>query len=200
MDITDIFVIRRRCLFFIAKFFILEYIKCKIDDGSLLMKEDVMSKFVTFKDNKYMIQLQSILKSLKYYMKDDLSLEKVTTTGSFDGKYIGCQIMDGDQEIFFGISGDDEILLKIASVFARYEFDTFDEDAYDAICELINCVNGAMAVCLEDRDINCELKPPVFYCNISVSGRDSFCILDMKLKGLDFNIILAVDDGIIISR
>ena len=105
------------------------------------MKEDVMSKFVTFKNNKYMIQLQSILKSMKYYMKDDLSLEKVTTTGSFNGKYIGCQIMDGDQEIFFGISGEDETLLEIASVFARYEFDTFDEDAYDAICELINCVN-----------------------------------------------------------
>ena len=45
------------------------------------MKEDVMSKFVMFNDNKYMIQLQSILKSMKYYMKDDLSLEKVTTTG-----------------------------------------------------------------------------------------------------------------------
>ncbi|MFR8119556.1 MAG: hypothetical protein ACLU70_11650 [Lachnospira sp.] len=46
-------------------------------------------------------------------------------------------MMDGDMDIFFGIIGSDEVLLKVASDFAMEDFQEFDMDAYDAVCELL---------------------------------------------------------------
>ena len=45
-------------------------------------------------------------------------------------------------------------MLKVASDFAMEDFQEFDMDAYDAVCELINCTNGAFATRLCDDDID----------------------------------------------
>ena len=37
--------------------------------------------------------------------------------------------MDGDENVFFGISGDDDALLELASIFAKEDFKDFDDNA-----------------------------------------------------------------------
>ena len=43
-------------------------------------------------------------------------------------------------------AGEDDALLKIASPFAKEEFESLDEDAFDSVCEFINCSNGLYAL------------------------------------------------------
>ncbi len=50
----------------------------------------------------------------------------------------------------------------MASTFAQEDIEEFDEDAYDALCELINVMNGAYATKLGEADIEVTLHPPVF--------------------------------------
>lgn len=85
-------------------------------------------------------------------------------------------MMDGDMDIFFGIIGSDEVLLKVASDFAMEDFQEFDMDAYDAVCELINCTNGAFATRLCDDDIDVVLYPPVFYDNVHITSEKGFYV------------------------
>lgn len=162
--------------------------------------DTMASAFIDMKSDAYMLQLKSVLKSFKYYMKDGVSLEDIRTVSNTDEKYIGCQVMDGDEDVFFGIGGGNGALKKVASAFARCEFEQFDEDAYDAVCELINCTNGMFATKLSANDIECELKPPVFYTDVSVSCDKTFYVLDFKLDGQDFNAVMAVEDVININK
>ena len=50
--------------------------------------------------------------------------------------------MDGDIDVFLGVAGDNRELLKVASTFAQEDIEEFDEDAYDALCELINVMKA----------------------------------------------------------
>ena len=160
----------------------------------------IASTFIDMKNDTYMMQLKSVLKSFKFYMKDNVSLEDIRSVSDTHERYIGCQIMDGDEDIFFGIGGDDDALRNVASIFARCDFSQFDEDAYDAVCELINCTNGMFAVNLEENDVKCELRPPVFYSDVSVKSNHAFYILDFKLNDKKFNAVMAVEDIVNIER
>ena len=51
-----------------------------------------------------------------------MTLEKITIKEEYEGDFIGSQMMDGDMDIFFGIIGSDEVLLKVASDFAMEDF------------------------------------------------------------------------------
>jgi hypothetical protein len=162
--------------------------------------DELASVFIDMKNDTYKMQLKSVLKSFKLYMKDSISLEDVRRVEDAQERYIGCQIMDGDEDVFLGIGGNDEALRKVASKFARCEFEQFDEDAYDAVCELINCTNGMLAVKLDEKDIQCELRPPVFYKDVSVKSSHPFYVLDFKLDGQMFSTVMAIEDVVNIER
>ncbi len=53
-------------------------------------------------------------------------------------------------------------LLEIASPFARETFTQVDEDAFDAVCEFINCINGLFATEQSHSDVKLEIMPPQF--------------------------------------
>lgn len=105
-------------------------------------------------------------------------------------------MMDGDEEVFFAIGGSDDALIKVASRFAQVDFDEFDSDAYDAICEFINCTNGMFATKLSDQEIEVVLRPPVFYGDASISGDNGFYVVTMEIDGTEFNVIMSVSDKV----
>ena len=56
------------------------------------------------------------------------------------------------------------------------------------------------AVQLDENDIRCELRPPVFYRDVSVKSNHSFYVLDFKLYDKKFNAVMAVEDIVNIER
>lgn len=51
-------------------------------------------------------------------------------------------------------------LVKLASVFGQEEFNSLEDDALDAACEFLNCVNGLHASALSQKGEILELLPP----------------------------------------
>ncbi len=51
-------------------------------------------------------------------------------------------------------------LVRLASVFGQEEFNSMDDDALDAACEFLNCVNGLYASALSQKGEILELLPP----------------------------------------
>lgn len=158
--------------------------------------DSMVSTFVKMRQEEYVLQLKCVLKSLKYYLGDGMTLERISIKEEYRGDFIGSQIMDGDMDIFFGIIGSDDTLLKIASTFAQEEFKEFDMDAYDAVCELINCTNGSFATRLCDDDIDVVLYPPVFYDNVHITSEKGFYVVTIGYDDGEFDMIMAINENV----
>ena len=91
-----------------------------LKEGNL---DNMVSIFVPMKNDKYVQQLQCVLKSMRYYMGEDVSLLQVNLEDNHREHFVGCQMMDGDEEVFFAIGGSDDALIKVASRFAQVDFD-----------------------------------------------------------------------------
>lgn len=159
----------------------------------------LVATFVKMRNERYVQQLQCILKNFKMYFKDSVILNRITVSEEYEGKFLGCQIMDGDMDILFGIEGDEDVLLKLASHFAGEDFDTFNEDVYDAVCEMINCINGSFATRLSREDVEVILHPPVFYDDIRINSDKGFYVVNMDMDGISFDFIMAIDECIEIA-
>ena len=75
----------------------------------------------------------------------------------------------------------------------------FDEDAYDALCELINVMNGAYATKLGEADIEVTLHPPVFYKDTEVTADTGFYVVTFNIEDNVFKILMAADNKIQLS-
>ena len=130
------------------------------------------------------------------FIGNDMELERIIYQKEYEGKFVGCQLMDGDIDVFLGIAGDDDDLLCVASVFSQEELSEFDSDAYDSICELINVINGAYATKLSYEDIEVALHPPVFYKDTQIKADNGMYVVTFSMKGHRFNLIMVADDKI----
>ena len=81
-----------------------------LKEGNL---DNMVSIFVPMKNDKYVQQLQCVLKSMRYYMGEDVSLLQVNLEDNHREHFVGCQMMDGDEEVFFAIGGSDDAHIYI---------------------------------------------------------------------------------------
>lgn len=158
--------------------------------------DDMVSTFVKMRNNRYIQQLQCVLRSFQFYLGEDMTLEGVALKQAYNECYMGCQLMDGDEDVFFGIGGGADALLSVASRFADEPFTRFDADAYDAICELINCTNGLFATKLSNEKVEVVLRPPVFYGDTCIRSEKDFYVVTFGMGGILFDVILSLDERV----
>lgn len=157
--------------------------------------DQMIETFFDMNNEYYMTQMKCVIKGLKM-LYGKIELEGIEYDSQFRGKFIGCQVMDGDIDVFLGVAGKDEDLLGLASAFCQEEISEFDNDAYDAICEFINIMNGTYATKLSSEKIHVSLHPPVFYIDTKVEGKRGFYIVSFKLDEHRFKLLMAADDKI----
>jgi CheY-specific phosphatase CheX len=104
--------------------------------------------------------------------------------------------MIGDHNIFVGFAGTEKALLEIACPFAKEQFATLDEDAYDSICEFINCTNGLFASKLSYEDIYIDMTPPQYYTNRMLTTEGDIYIVPIIINGEQADIVVVVNDEV----
>ena len=166
---------------------------------SVIQKGDIgkmVTTFLDLADDDYNQQLQSVLVSLNQLLNVELELEDIAYDKEYSGKFIGCQMMTGDMDAFLAIAGDNTTLLKLAADYCREELPEFDELAYDALCELINCIDGLYATRLSEDDYLITISPPVFYTDKKISCRKGMYRLTFKLQGEYFDLLIVSNDRV----
>ena len=113
-----------------------------IKDGNI---DDMVTTFLDMNTEYYNKQMQSVLKVFTQFMSTEIELERIIYQKEFDGKFVGCQIMDGDIDVFLGIAGEDADLLCVASTFSQEDMNKFDAEL-SRICT-INNINK-LAYCI----------------------------------------------------
>ena len=105
---------------------------------------------------------------------------------------MGYQKFHGDQTAVVAISGKYEDVRKMAIAYTKEEFVETKEDALDAVCELINCINGLYATELSRADVKIELEPPNFSVNFAQASSEEMLVLPVYIRGGEIKYMIAV--------
>lgn len=102
---------------------------------------------------------------------------------SVRNEVMGYQGFHGGQTAKVAIGGRYEDVQKMAIGYTKEEFIDTEEDALDAICELINCMNGLYASEMSNAGGLIELEPPEFFISYSEAKSDIIDVLPVYICG-----------------
>ncbi len=132
-------------------------------DIEMLKSDDpdvVVPLFLTPETLKYQeiigVVVRTIIRCIDrhvYVGKAELSDKKELTLASM-------QRVEGEKGFVSAFEEQQGGLVKLASVFGQEEFNAMDDDALDATCEFLNCVNGLYASARSQGGEILELLPP----------------------------------------
>jgi len=153
------------------------------------------SYFIKEKEPLFIHHVSLLLKSIIRFVNTDVCFSDVYCVSSYEFQNFASQYLAGEHQILVGFSADDA-LLEIANPFAKEEFESVDDDAFDAVCEFINCVNGLYATELAQNNIDVDMLPPLYYTNKSLVTSDKIFVLPLEINGRQIDLIIAIDSVI----
>ena len=112
-----------------------------------------------------------------------ISINAPWTTSNIKGEAAGFQRLRGDVRAFIAITGRYEDIRSLAVSYANEELIETREDALDAVCELINCINGMFATELSRENVNVEIEPPSFRTSFSDISASKLVVVPVVLSG-----------------
>ena len=105
------------------------------------------------------------------------------------------QKVEGEKGFVSALGGKGNALQFTASVFGQEKFASVDEDALDAIGELLNCINGLyVSECKDGSSL--ELMPPSFKTGIQGFESRKMLVLPIHIKNDCVDLMIAIDDEI----
>ncbi len=105
------------------------------------------------------------------------------------------QKVEGEKGFVSALGGKGNALQFTASVFGQEEFVSVDEDALDAIGELLNCINGLyVSECKDGSSL--ELMPPSFKTGIQGFESRKMLVLPIHIENDCVDLMIAIGDEI----
>lgn len=142
-------------------------------------------------DNRYAEDIIRLaVRNLVRFIGNDLCFDRILAVPEFKNAHIAYQAITGSIPMFFGMACDNMELLTVASAYAKEMFTALDADAYDAVCEFINCNNGLFARAHSTPDCEVELHPPVFKEDTSFTGE--LYLLPVQINGSDITLVVHI--------
>ena len=112
---------------------------------------------------------------------------------SYEYKYLGSQCVKGDHNVFIGFASQDNALVEIANPYADENYTEVDDDAYDAVCEFINCINGLFASKVSANGIDIDMLPPITYNDGMLEAKEGLYVLPIKINNKCLDFVVAID-------
>lgn len=134
------------------------------------------------------------LRNIIRFIHNQPLLGTMTRVTSYSKQNLALQAVIGDHDLWLGCASDDDSLIEIASPFAREEFSQMDEDAFDAVCEFLNCVNGLFSTELSHKDITVDMEPPSFATGQKIQSAKGLYVVPITINGRHFDLLAAIDD------
>ena len=124
---------------------------------------------------------------------------KASIKTSVNAECIGYQKLFGSENGFAAVAGRYEDVRDIAIAYTNEEFIETREDALDAVCELINCINGVYCSKKSKGDVHIDINPPLYQVRYSVVTADRLIVLPIYLCGVSVDLILSMENGVVVK-
>ncbi len=149
--------------------------------------------FVKISEPHYSELFGLALRNIVRFVSPKIYLDKVYTVKKYPFQHLASQSIVGNCSIFFGIAGDQDALLSIATPFGNEEFPEVNADALDAVCEFINIINGLYASAMSHVGIEIDMMPPMFYDNQEILCDQPLYVLPVYIMGTKVELIIDVN-------
>ncbi len=136
------------------------------------------------------------LRTLMRCVDVELYPEKAYLASECEADNGAIQYVEGEPSVTCGLLGKDEALWPTASIFGQEAFMEVNEDALDAVGELLNCINGLYASTVSQRGIIMELCPPEFSTQISGVEGEEMLVLPIHIQGQKVDCVIALGNKI----
>jgi len=121
-------------------------------------------------------------------------IKKPSVISEYPYEAICAQSIGGDHRFFTGISGNASNALKdVAVAFAGSDNISCDEDVVDALCELVNCVNGLYASDMSNRSVDIDMDAPVGKLEPGTLKAGKILCIPTVVCGKQIDLLLTMD-------
>lgn len=139
------------------------------------------------------------LRNIIRFISGNIIIKKSYKTKEYVSEALATQRMIGDHIIFTGLAGKGKELLAIANPFAKEKFTEMDDDAFDSVCEFINCTNGLFASGLSQEDIHIDMTPPLYYSAKKITSEGDIIVVPVMIDGNQSDLLIVADSPIDIN-
>lgn len=121
-------------------------------------------------------------------------IKKPSTVSEYNYNVICSQGIGGDHKFLTAFSAASaDSLRNIAVSFAGAENITCNEDIVDALCELVNCVNGLYASDMSNREVDIDMDAPFGSLEAGSVKADNILVLPVVICGNQVDLLLTLD-------
>lgn len=157
--------------------------------------EKIVPIFVDTENPAYRAMFAMGVKNMYRLVDSHIYIGKAYKVRTFKEEVMGFQKFHGDQKATVAISGRYEDIQKMAVAYTKEEFIETREDALDAICELINCINGLYATEQSHNEKKIELEPPEFKVSFSEANCDEIWIMPIYICQGEVKYLIAISEN-----
>ena len=116
-------------------------------------------------------------------------------TTNIKSETVSYQWVRGEVDAALAILGRYEDIRRLAVAYTNESFIETREDALDAVCELINCVNGLFASEQSRANIRVDIEPPRYTSSFSDISASELTILPVYLADAEIKLLVTRDAG-----
>ncbi|MBR0163597.1 MAG: hypothetical protein IJQ12_02865 [Lachnospiraceae bacterium] len=145
-------------------------------------------------DDRTMQMLLTGIDSLRQLVDDHAQVLDAGKLEELRADVCASQKVQGMVDACTIVCGEMSDVRKVAEGYVGAQFIESDEDALDAVCELINTANGVFARSIIDDDE--DLEPPFYRHTPSIVAGDEIYVLTMRLCDATVRFCIAYGAGI----
>ena len=154
--------------------------------------EKIVPIFLDTDDQSIRKLFSMSVKNLYRLVDSHVYIGKSSRVGSIRNEVMGYQGFHGAKDARVAIGGRYEEVRKMAIGYTKEEFIETEEDALDAVCELINCMNGLYASDISTTGAMVELEPPEFFISFTETKSDYIYVLPVFISGGEVKLFISM--------
>ncbi len=140
--------------------------------------------------------LSLALRNVIRFIDSQPLIGKISTVTSYSFGNLALQRATGEHDLWLGFASQGDELMEVAGPFGKEDFPEMNEDAFDAVCEFINCINGLFTTELSFKGFVLDMQPPLFKRDQSIKGVNDLFVVPITIKGRQVDLIAAIDTQI----
>ena len=154
--------------------------------------DNIVPLFLHTGNESYKGLFSMAIKALYRLVDTHVYIGKSYVVNSVREEVIGYQHFHGDVSGVVAIAGKKDSVIRLAIDYTKEEFIETSEDALDATCELINCINGLYATEQSKKEVKIELNPPDFMVAFNGIDCDGIVVMPVYISGSEIKLIVRI--------
>lgn len=161
--------------------------------------ERILDLYMPKGTEKYKMIASTAIRALMRLVDEDIWVKNIGLTSSWQSDKGSFQQVTGEKGFSCGLVGERDALAPIACIFGQEHFMAVDEDALDAVGELINCINGLIVTNMgeaEEGENNLELCPPYFSLKIGQAKAKELLVISVEMLRQNVDFLISLEEEI----